>query len=69
GSALDMRTFDQHILELYSQGIVSEKTAMTYCSHRNEMHRGIDQVKAERGEATSSLSDLSMEAEEEIHGY
>ncbi len=69
GSALDMRTFDQHILELYSQGIVSEKTAMIYCSHRNEMHRGIDQVKAERGEATSNLSDLSMEAEENIHGY
>jgi len=69
GSALDMRTFDQHILELYSQGVVSEKTAMIYCSHRNEMHRGIDQVKAERGEATSSLSDLSLEAEEDIHGY
>lgn len=70
GGALDMRTFDQHILELYAQGVITEKTAMTYCSHRNEMHRGIDQVKAERGEATSNLSDLSMEAEEEMHtGY
>ncbi len=70
GSALDMRTFDQHILELYSQGVISEQTAMTYCSQRNEMNRGIDQVKAERGEATTSLSGLTMEEEEEFHrGY
>jgi len=70
GSALDMRTFDQHILELYSHGIVSEQTAMTYCSHRNEMHRGIDQVKAERGEATTSLTGLAMEEEETTNtGY
>lgn len=68
GAALDMRTFDQHILELYSQGIVSEKTAMTYCSQRNEMHRGIDQIKSERGEATSDLDGLAMEPEEDIHG-
>ncbi len=70
GSALDMRTFDQHILELYSNGIVTEQTAMTYCSHRNEMNRGIDQIKSERGEATTSLSGLSMEQESEIRsGY
>lgn len=68
GSALDMRTFDQHILELYSNGIITEQTAMTYCSQRNEMGRGIDQVKAERGEATTSLSGLAMEEEEQIHG-
>ncbi len=64
GSALDMRTFDQHILELYSRGVITVQSAITYCSQRNEMTRGIDRLKAERGEATSSLSDLSMEAEE-----
>ena len=68
GSALGMRTFDQHILELYSDGIISEQTAITYCSQRNEMNRGIDQIKAERGEATTSLSDLAME-EEEVNPY
>lgn len=70
GSALDMRTFDQHILELYSNGIITEQTSMTYCSHRNEMSRGIDQIKAERGEATTNLSDLAMEEEEQSYsGY
>ncbi|MBW2683510.1 MAG: PilT/PilU family type 4a pilus ATPase [Deltaproteobacteria bacterium] len=69
GSALDMRTFDQHLLELYSRGIITEKNAMIYCSQRNEMNRGIDRLKAERGEATTSLSDLAMEANKEEYGY
>ncbi len=70
GSALDMRTFDQHILELYSRGIITEKSAVTYCSQRAEMNRGLDRIKAERGEATTSLTDLSMEEEkEEEYGY
>lgn len=70
GSALGMRTFDQHILELYSSGVITEQTAMASCSQRNEMNRGIDQIKAERGEATTSLTGLSMEEEEQLHsGY
>lgn len=70
GSALDMRTFDQHILELFSRGQITEQTAMTYCTQRSEMNRGMDRLKAERGEATSSLSDLAMEAaEDDEFGY
>lgn len=65
GSAFDMRTFDQHILELYSRGLITEKTAITYCSQRAEMNRGLDRLKAERGESTTSLTDLSMEENEE----
>ncbi|MDJ0621958.1 MAG: PilT/PilU family type 4a pilus ATPase [Desulfocapsaceae bacterium] len=68
GSALEMRTFDQHMLQLYSDGIITEQTAMASCSQRNEMHRGIDQIKAQRGEATTSLSGLAMEEEDNIHG-
>jgi twitching motility protein PilT len=65
GSALQMRTFDQHILELFSRGLITEQTAVTYCSHRNEMNRGLDRLKSERGEATSSLTNLAMEEEEQ----
>ncbi|MEJ2134980.1 MAG: PilT/PilU family type 4a pilus ATPase [Desulfofustis sp.] len=65
GSALEMRTFDQHILELFSHGLITEETAVRYCSYRNEIFRGIDQIKAARGEATSSLKDLAMEEEED----
>ncbi|MEA3468808.1 MAG: PilT/PilU family type 4a pilus ATPase [Thermodesulfobacteriota bacterium] len=65
GSARDMRTFDQHILELYDSELITEETALRYCSHKNEISRGMDSIKASRGEATSTLSDLAMEEEEE----
>jgi twitching motility protein PilT len=65
GSAQGMRTFDQHILDMYSHEIITERTVMQYCSHRNEVSRGLDRLKAERGEATSSLSGLAMEEEVE----
>jgi len=71
GSALDMRTFDQHLLELFSRGLITEKSAVTYCSHRAEMNRGLDRIKSERGESTTQLTDLAMEEEEEeaYRGY
>ncbi len=65
GSAVDMRTFDQHILELYEDELITEQTAMRYSSYRNEISRGLDTIKASRGEATSTLSDLAMEEEEQ----
>lgn len=69
GSALDMRTFDQHILELFSRGIITEKSAVTFCSQRAEMNRGLDRIKSERGESTTNLTGLAMEEEEEDQGY
>jgi twitching motility protein PilT len=65
GSARDMRTFDQHILELYESELITEKTAIRYSSYRNEVARGLDTIKASRGEATSTLSGLAMEEEEQ----
>ncbi|MEN8190902.1 MAG: PilT/PilU family type 4a pilus ATPase [Thermodesulfobacteriota bacterium] len=65
GSAVDMRTFDQHILELYDEEVITEETAMSYASRRNEVARGLDTIKMERGEDTSTLKDLEMEEEEE----
>ncbi|MBA3006866.1 MAG: PilT/PilU family type 4a pilus ATPase [Proteobacteria bacterium] len=65
GSAVGMRTFDQHIVELYDQGIITEKTAMSYCTQRTEIARKLDTIKAARGEATSTLSGLAMEEEEQ----
>lgn len=65
GSAVNMRTFDQHILELYDSELITEKTALLYCSHKNEVSRGIDTIKSSRGEKTSTLSDLAMEEDKE----
>jgi len=66
GSAIDMRTFDQHILELYESELITEETALRYCSYKNEVARGLDNIKSSRGEATSTLSGLAMEEEEQI---
>jgi pilus retraction protein PilT len=69
GSTYDMRTFDQHLLELYEAGLISEDSTITYASHRSEVKRGIDMIKAVRGERTSTIDDLSMEQEEEGISY
>lgn len=61
GTPMGMQTFDQHILQLYEKGLVSEKTALAYCSRRNVMGRGLDQLKAARGETTTGITDLKMD--------
>ena len=65
GSTKDMRTFDQHILELYATELITEESAMRFCSFRNEIARGLDNIKSSRGESTSNLSGLAMEEEED----
>lgn len=59
-----MRTFDQHLMELFEQGLITEDSAMSYCSHRSEIKRSLDTVKSARGEKTSNISELRMEQEE-----
>ncbi len=63
GQAHGMTTFDQYILRLFEQSLVSEEDALTYCSQTNVMGRGLDQIKASQGEATTSITGLSMEEE------
>lgn len=64
GHALGMQTFDQHILELYQQGVITEETAMAYCSRKSAMNRGLDQVKTAKGEQTTKIVGLGMDQEE-----
>jgi twitching motility protein PilT len=61
GSALDMRTFDQHILDLYRLNQITEESALRYCTSRSAVNRGIDQIKAGRGESTTDFHSLEME--------
>ena len=41
------RTFDQSCLEAYEQDIITEETALLYCSKRGVVTRGIDQHQEE----------------------
>ena len=65
GHAMGMQTFDQHILELYQQDLITEETAMGYCSRKSAMNRGLDLIKAAKGEQTTKIVGLAMDQEEE----
>jgi len=63
GQAFGMMTFDQCIAELYREGLITQETAMSYASHKAVVGRAIDSIKAERGEKTTTIEDLSMDKE------
>jgi len=64
GYTHNMRTFDQHLLELYQQGMITEESTITYSSHRSEVKRGLDTIKSARGERTSDIDGLHLQEEE-----
>ncbi len=63
--AMGWQTFDQHILEFYEQGVVTEETAMAYCTRKTTISRGLDKIKSARGESTTGITGLAMEIKEE----
>jgi twitching motility protein PilT len=54
------RTFDQACLDAFEQGLITEDTAMLYCTKRSVVSRSIDNMKKARGEVTSSVNSLRM---------
>ncbi len=63
GQAYNMQTFDQHIVRLFEQGLIDEETSLAYASSRASVRQGIDQVKSRRGEKTSDIDGLSIDAD------
>lgn len=61
GDAYGMWTFDQHIIKLYGQGLISEQTAKGYATRKAIVARGIDAIKASKGEKTTDIEGLSMD--------
>lgn len=58
------RTFDNACLEAYEQGMITEETAMLYCSKRSVVARGIDNIKKQRGELLATAGSLRMKNNE-----
>ena len=54
------RTFDQSALDAYKDNIITEETAITFCSRRGVVTRGIDHIKKTRGEMSNNREDLHM---------
>jgi twitching motility protein PilT len=61
GAAFGMTTFDESIIRLYEQGLITQETAMAYASRKGIAGRGIDMVKAARGEATTDINRLEVD--------
>ena len=61
GDAYGMWTFDQHIIKLYTEGQISEQTAKAYATRKAVVARGIDTIKASKGEKTTDIEGLAMD--------
>ena len=61
GKPFGMTTFDDHIIGLYEQSLITQDTAIAYASNKAEAGRGIDKVKSARGEATTDIKDLEID--------
>ncbi len=58
-----MRTFDQSIFALFSQGRITEETAMLAASDRSVLGQLIDKLKASRGEKVTDIDNLELDTE------
>lgn len=61
GEAFNMQTFDKDILDRYEKGLIDEETALAYGSRRAVVARGMDRIKAEKGEKTSDIENLKID--------
>ena len=64
GKAQEMITFDEDIVSLYENGDISEDIAVSYCSRKDVVKRGLDAIKSARGETTTKIDSLEID-----HGY
>jgi len=49
-STFGWKTFDQAVLELYAQELITEESALLYCTNKGVVSRGIDKIKKTRGQ-------------------
>ncbi len=59
--AFGMVTFDEHLVGLYEEGLITQETAMAYASQRGIVGRGIDSIKSSRGETTTDIEKLEID--------
>lgn len=64
GKAQDMVSFDEYIISLYEEGVITEDVASSYASRKDIVSRGLDSIKSSRGENTTKIDSLEID-----HGY
>src|SRR5262252_6074858 len=53
-AAFGWKTFDMAVLELFEQGMITEETAILYCTNKNIITHKIDAIKKLKGESLHS---------------
>lgn len=61
GKAFGWVTFDDYIVDLFRQKLISEETAKAYASNKGIVGRGIDSIKSSLGQATTDLGKLEVD--------
>ena len=61
GRAFGMTTFDEYVIGLFEKGAITEETALSYCTRKAIVGRGIDIIKNRRGESTTDITGLELE--------
>jgi len=61
GHAFGMVTFDDYIIGLYQDGVITEETALSYATTKGVVGRGIDSIKSTKGETTTEIENLEVE--------
>ena len=61
---MGFQTFDQHILDLFHQRLISEETARVFSSKKSVVSRGLDTIKAEAGQIEGQSDRLTLESGE-----
>jgi len=57
------RTFDMSVLQLYEDDLITEETALLYCTNKGVVSRGIDRIKKAKGDRSSESHDLKLDFE------
>lgn len=57
------RNFDHACVEAFERGVITEETALLYCTKRGVVSRAIDNIKKQRGEITSTVGSLKMKSQ------
>ena len=55
------KTFDAAVLELYDGGMITEETALLYCSNKGVVSRGIDKIKKIKGQDKTGSGGLTLD--------
>ena len=60
GSTMGWHSFDQSLMRAFEEDLISEETALLFCTHKNKMRRDLEMAKKLRGTIPDEPSGLQM---------